>query len=101
MRDLDWAQEARHLDPNLKEVLHQHFADCSTLADALLGQGSAKQGAPVLKAFDTLLNRGDSAAPERLWSPHYISSSSCVWPTSCFVELVIDNCATDRSLRPS
>jgi hypothetical protein len=24
-----------------------------------------------------------------------------VCPTSCFVELVIDNCATDRSLRPS
>jgi len=24
--------------PKLKEVLHQNFADCSTLADALLGQ---------------------------------------------------------------
>src|SRR6266849_5850442 len=27
--------------PKLKEVLHQNFADCSTLADALLGQDAA------------------------------------------------------------
>jgi uncharacterized protein YbjT (DUF2867 family) len=29
------------LHPKLKEVLHQNFADCSTLADALLGQDAA------------------------------------------------------------
>src|SRR5689334_17721343 len=27
--------------PKLKEVLHQNFADCSTLTDALLGQDAA------------------------------------------------------------
>ena len=27
--------------PKLKEVLHQNFADCSALADALLGQDAA------------------------------------------------------------
>ena len=35
------AQEARHLAPKLREVLHRDFADCSALAETLSGQGAA------------------------------------------------------------
>jgi len=35
------AEETRHLNPKLNEVLHQDFADCSTLAGALSGQDAA------------------------------------------------------------
>ena len=34
-------------------------------------------------------------------SASYSLPTHAVCSTSCFVELVIDNCATDRSLRPS
>ncbi len=34
----------------------------------------------VLKAFDTLFNKRDYAAAERLWSPNYIQHSAVVPP---------------------
>ena len=34
----------------------------------------------VLKAFDTLFNKGDDAAAERFWSPDYIQHSAHIAP---------------------
>ena len=34
----------------------------------------------VLEAFDTLFNKRDYAAAERLWSPHYIQHSAHIGP---------------------
>jgi len=34
----------------------------------------------VLKAFDTLFNKRDYAAAEKLWSPHYIQHSAHIAP---------------------
>jgi hypothetical protein len=39
--DRRWAQEGRHLACQVKEVLHQEFADCSALAETLSGQDAA------------------------------------------------------------
>ena len=39
-----------------------------------------KNKALVLKAFDTLFNKRDSAAAERYWSPHYIQHSAHIEP---------------------
>ena len=40
----------------------------------------ARYKALVLKAFDTLFNKRDYAAAERLWSPHYIQHSAHIAP---------------------
>jgi predicted SnoaL-like aldol condensation-catalyzing enzyme len=40
----------------------------------------ARNKALVLKAFDTLFNKRDYAAAERLWSPHYIQHSAHIEP---------------------
>jgi predicted SnoaL-like aldol condensation-catalyzing enzyme len=40
----------------------------------------ARNKAPVLKAFDTLFNKRDYAAAERLWSPNYIQHSAHIEP---------------------
>ena len=34
----------------------------------------------VLQAFDTLFNKGDYAAAEKFWSPHYIQHSAHIEP---------------------
>ena len=39
-----------------------------------------KNKALVLKAFDTLFNKRDYAAAERLWSPNYIQHSAHIAP---------------------
>jgi predicted SnoaL-like aldol condensation-catalyzing enzyme len=39
-----------------------------------------KNGALVLKAFDTLFNNRDYAAAERYWSPNYIQHSAHIAP---------------------
>jgi predicted SnoaL-like aldol condensation-catalyzing enzyme len=36
----------------------------------------ARNKALVLKAFDTLFNKRDYAAAERLWSPNYVQHSA-------------------------
>ena len=40
----------------------------------------AKNKALVLEAFDTLFNKRDYAAAEKLWSPHYIQHSAHIAP---------------------
>src|SRR5437870_12248758 len=40
----------------------------------------ARNKALVLKAFDTLFNKRDYAAAERLWSPNYIQHSAHIEP---------------------
>ena len=40
----------------------------------------ARNKALVLKAFDTLFNKHDYAAAERLWSPNYIQHSAHIEP---------------------
>jgi hypothetical protein len=40
----------------------------------------ARNKALVLKAFDTLFNKRDYAAVERLWSPNYIQHSAHIEP---------------------
>ena len=40
----------------------------------------ARNKALVLKAFDTLFNKRDHAAAERLWSPNYIQHSAHIEP---------------------
>jgi predicted SnoaL-like aldol condensation-catalyzing enzyme len=40
----------------------------------------SKNKALVLEAFDTLFNRRDYAAAEKLWSPHYIQHSAHIAP---------------------
>jgi predicted SnoaL-like aldol condensation-catalyzing enzyme len=40
----------------------------------------ARNKALVLKAFDTLFNKRDYAAAERLWSPNYIRHSAHIAP---------------------
>src|SRR5260370_16820417 len=40
----------------------------------------ARNKALVLKAFDTLFNKRDYAAAERLWSPNYIQHSAHIPP---------------------
>jgi len=40
----------------------------------------ARNKALVLKAFDTLFNKRDYAAAERLWSPYYIQHSAHIEP---------------------
>jgi predicted SnoaL-like aldol condensation-catalyzing enzyme len=42
----------------------------------------ARNKALVLKAFDTLFNKRDYAAAERLWSPTYIQHSAHIAPES-------------------
>ena len=41
---------------------------------------AAKNKAIVLKAFDTLFNKRDYAAAEKLWSPNYIQHSAHIPP---------------------
>jgi predicted SnoaL-like aldol condensation-catalyzing enzyme len=41
---------------------------------------AAKNKAIVLQAFDTLFNKRDYAAAERLWSPNYIQHSAHIPP---------------------
>ena len=41
----------------------------------------ARNKALVLKAFDTLFNKRDYAAAERLWSPNYIRHSAHIAPS--------------------
>ena len=40
----------------------------------------SKNKALVLEAFDTLFNKRDYAAAEKLWSPHYIQHSAHIAP---------------------
>jgi predicted SnoaL-like aldol condensation-catalyzing enzyme len=40
----------------------------------------SKNKALVLQAFDTLFNKRDYAAAEKLWSPHYIQHSAHIAP---------------------
>jgi predicted SnoaL-like aldol condensation-catalyzing enzyme len=40
----------------------------------------ARNKALVLKAFDTLFNKRDYAAAERLWSPNYIQHRAHIEP---------------------
>jgi predicted SnoaL-like aldol condensation-catalyzing enzyme len=40
----------------------------------------SKNKALVLEAFDTLFNKRDYAAAERLWSPNYIQHSAHIEP---------------------
>ena len=40
----------------------------------------SKNKALVLEAFDTLFDKRDYAAAERLWSPHYIQHSAHIGP---------------------
>ena len=40
----------------------------------------SKNKALVLEAFDTLFNKRDYAAAERLWSAHYIQHSAHIGP---------------------
>jgi hypothetical protein len=39
-----------------------------------------KNKATVLEAFDTLFNKRDYAAAEKLWSPHYIQQAPTLLP---------------------
>jgi predicted SnoaL-like aldol condensation-catalyzing enzyme len=41
---------------------------------------SEQNKALVLEAFDTLFNKRDYAAAEKLWSPHYIQHSAHIAP---------------------